>query len=1027
VTQAAPLGALLYLRRAYCTPVQLDKRGEARFDENTAAAKRHHDASGDERIERPAQPTGSCDEHGAREREDVSSEVCCSAGPNTIILLYCTVSQGTLYSHIANVSTCYRIPLNDDHGEKVARLHSRHALQEIQMNEIRAAVSPMRKLNQSTSSRRRESNYSNMSDSPQTPRTQDYSHTAQARKRGGPQQLHRQSLGVGVGGSMRNSLGHGDNGVTPMKRVPILANFEEWMKMATDNKINAANSWNFALIDYFHDMSLLKEGDGVNFQKASCTLDGCVKIYTSRVDSVATETGRLLSGLADGGNESKKGRKGDGADGEEDDEGEEGEEGEDGEGKKKKKKPARSHEATLAASFASFQGKKLELEFAVDPLFKKASADFDEGGAKGLLLNHLSIDSEGRIVFDSSDDAGDAALGGEKNSQGDHSQYEDSQAPLDEPTAPTQEAEIKNEQEEQDEEIDLNSLAAKFFPDMSLLDAQDICPSLKSFTLGDPSGDLSIPFLKAPEDWKEHKRSQTPAPAPPIGDLADQTGIFLDGSNAMGFDEDDDGGFLGGFEVADNVGFGEGGEAWAREAAVDAQARVANADDLDDNLLENGGQDYAVSLQHKYQEDAEHESIMAYFDKAFNSRAKGKTAFMSLENWRMQKIQKAQQAEVAGSNSGSTRPRKEKEPLEIDFLGPMSEHLQELLEQPPVLNSSISLPKAQWRTKGRNLLDKDDEVIDPRKLMRLWTKPKCRVGRLRRKDGGVGMGIIDEGFGARNRLGTVTTGAIGEVEDDEGRKGDYDANFFDDDPILPFDGPLPIEDDDDDDGMGGDDGQAFMDAREMLSPQPESQQAPNIFDALEGQADEGPISQQSADSQGPNGQLDLLPGSFGTQLVTQAGKRLRPEYVNYARTAKKVDVRRLKENMWKGMETKLINVFDRPPPQNQPPPQSMDEDVDMMDIDEPVIAAGSEPPAEQVPAGGEGQDMLNFTEVIQDLRTVYPDQQMKDISTSYCFICLLHLANEKGLILEGDREGEAAMQEIRVMRDPSVGEGYEGE
>jgi len=25
------------------------------------------------------------------------------------------------------------------------------------------------------------------------------------------------------------------NGVTPMKRVPILANFEEWMKMATDN------------------------------------------------------------------------------------------------------------------------------------------------------------------------------------------------------------------------------------------------------------------------------------------------------------------------------------------------------------------------------------------------------------------------------------------------------------------------------------------------------------------------------------------------------------------------------------------------------------------------------------------------------------------------------------------------------------------------------------------------------------------------------------------------------------------------
>lgn len=39
----------------------------------------------------------------------------------------------------------------------------------------------------------------------------------------------------------------------------------------------------------------------------------------------------------------------------------------------------------------------------MDPLFKKTSADFDEGGAKGLLLNHLSLDRQGRIVFDASD------------------------------------------------------------------------------------------------------------------------------------------------------------------------------------------------------------------------------------------------------------------------------------------------------------------------------------------------------------------------------------------------------------------------------------------------------------------------------------------------------------------------------------------------------------------------------------------------------------------------------------------------
>lgn len=43
------------------------------------------------------------------------------------------------------------------------------------------------------------------------------------------------------------------------------------------------------------------------------------------------------------------------------------------------------------------------MDFAVDPLFKKTSADFDEGGARGLLLNHLGIDQHCKIIFDASD------------------------------------------------------------------------------------------------------------------------------------------------------------------------------------------------------------------------------------------------------------------------------------------------------------------------------------------------------------------------------------------------------------------------------------------------------------------------------------------------------------------------------------------------------------------------------------------------------------------------------------------------
>ncbi|KAI5309405.1 hypothetical protein KEM55_003303, partial [Ascosphaera atra] len=400
-----------------------------------------------------------------------------------------------------------KIPLNDDAEERSARLLSRQAQQNLQMDQIKAAAkTPM--------PARRRSMYSGAG-TPQTP-------TGGSRRTSG---VNPNSGGLEVSG----------NAVTPMKRVPILANFEEWMKMATDNKINANNSWNFALIDYFHDMSLLKEGDGVNFQKASCTLDGCVKIYTSRVDSVATETGKLLSGLADS-NTGKKGRAS-----EEDEEGdveEEGEEGEDsGEKKKSKKK------------------KKLDMELAVDPLFKKASADFDEGGAKGLLLNNLSIDGEGRIVFDSSDDAVDD--------------------PKQEPEEGNEDADKENQPTKPHYEtvdVDISSLANKFFPDIDLLSEQTVCPSLKDFDLGGTNDSLDIPFLRAPEEWKNDAQSEAGA------GFGEPSGIMLDDDMATGFDDDDDA-TITGFDMGGDAGFGQGGEAWAREAALEGGPQLIGVGD----------------------------------------------------------------------------------------------------------------------------------------------------------------------------------------------------------------------------------------------------------------------------------------------------------------------------------------------------------------------------------------------------------------------------------------------------------------
>ena len=59
-----------------------------------------------------------------------------------------------------------------------------------------------------------------------------------------------------------------------------------------------------------------------------------------------------------------------------------------------------------------------------------------------------------------------------------------------------------------------------------------------------------------------------------------------------------------------------------------------------------------------------------------------------------------------------------------------------------------------------------------------------------------------------------------------------------------------------------------------------------------------------------------LLGGFGTQLVTST-RRARPEYVQYARVAKKVDVRKLKENMWAGLQFESIDLV-RPCPSCMP-------------------------------------------------------------------------------------------------------------
>ena len=816
----------------------------------------------------------------------------------------------------------------------------------------------------------------------------------------------------------------------------------------------------------------------------------------------------------------------------------------------------RSHEQTLAPSFASLQLKKLELEFTVDPLFKKASADFDEGGAKGLLLNHLSINSDGRIVFDSSDDttntksdpqiprAEESMAGGETVMQQTATGEDDQKHDVDQRNHPEGPQIMHAPAEQQDAEIDLDSLAAKFFPDLSVLDSQDICPSMKTFALGDPNSTLDLAILKAPEDWRDaHKNAESEdmgREPPPVIDIpgGEPSGIFLNSDNAAGFDDDDDddedgiGGAFGGFDIGADVGFGGGGEAWAKETALEPMLHISSAASAADGTRDGSegiatgefdpahpqSDNYAVGLKHGFETGPEPtaaafvggdptENLLSYFDATLQS-SKASTSWAGLpQHWRIRKLKSTTLARqnnnqhpsssdtAVGASTATTttttasRTRKEKEPFEIDFLSPMDQTLADMLYTPASSNAAISLPKAQWKTKDRNLLP-DDRHFSSKSLLTLWLKPKAGIGKRKRRrvvdgsssddhetrrdgeernevDSGDPHVEMDEAYWARRR---EEDDRIRQAELEEereareagelGRAGDYDANFFADDGHgLPFGPGLPddVDDGDDDDGYGGGgvDSNGFTDANEMFSPSSSQQQQRQQLPLPP------PGTRNDAFNMNQAPTTNFLPASFGAQLINNnnnhgssgdgsdgnAPNRLisRPEYVNYARAAKKVDVRRLKENMWKGMvgwgfdrddedaDNSIKNTNHSPDDgdgredekregEDEQPSNSTDcsstlshpfyqqqqQQQQQPAASELAVTAAEEEKERRSSENAQRTTDLQFTSLIRNLTSVYPERQMRDISTSYCFICLLHLANEKGLVLESGQDTEKA-------------------
>ncbi|KAA0034790.1 condensin complex subunit 2 [Cucumis melo var. makuwa] len=173
----------------------------------------------------------------------------------------------------------------------------------------------------------------------------------------------------------------------------ILELFQNCIKLASENKINQKNTWELNLIDHLAEIIKVEEEDTeTNFQKASCTLEAGVKIYSLRVDATHSEAYKVLGGMNRAGQENEQETI--------TQEGNPENEQEEVRSRKEQDKKL-SPLSTLESSFEALNVKKFDVAFAVDPLYHQTSAQFDEGGAKGLLMNNLGVYGACRVLFDS--------------------------------------------------------------------------------------------------------------------------------------------------------------------------------------------------------------------------------------------------------------------------------------------------------------------------------------------------------------------------------------------------------------------------------------------------------------------------------------------------------------------------------------------------------------------------------------------------------------------------------------------------
>ncbi|OBA29024.1 barren [Hanseniaspora valbyensis NRRL Y-1626] len=774
-------------------------------------------------------------------------------------------------------------------------------------------------------------------------------------------------------------------------KAKILANFEEWIKLATDNKINVKNSWNFALIDYFHDLNVLKENNGnINFQKASATLDGCVKIYASRIDSVANETGKLLSGLVTSNENINNTNNRDGLNSQGSDElmqsgdiiideatglpiSTSGENGNlDSGGSSRRRVNNRILETTLT-SFDNLKLSSFDQEYTIDPLFKKALADFDEAGAKNLLLSILHIQNDAKVVFDTTE---------EYETSSGETIVEDENADLEEKE--------NVEEEDIEEDVDMEDTNINQSSNKSLLPPLNLEykidneskeeESLKAMDEAILNLGISLGLDKIPKE-KELCNSlkfvrECINDISKVKNLLDN--VVQEGQPEVDNDIIDikDTSVQLSEEIVYNNDNEDALHAMDISNVMDQELaeNVFINDDRNDNDISGFGE---VEQENEEEEEENFDldfekNLYSQFNNIFQSKY-----WTGKDHWKVKNIKKRvdpiEKVNDENSNdNGSTsnnqnnlaktttqKSKKKKQRQHIDFFSwsPVNEEMLIHSESPKINGvRRIDIPLKNRKDIYYNLLPTDYHVT-LEKMTVLFTRPLQKGNFFRKKTPlPKKRSILQSGDNiSRNEDNEVIN---------EGQE-EYWANIYEDqnsaenpnaDDVGIENPQLTTENAFDDiqadigldfnDALGNDEGMGYEDENININKlNPENALTLNA----------GLLLSSSVELKEDEEEAMKKQTTIKAMLALNATQK-----VNYSRVAKKVDIKKLKDNLWRCIESQLMHI--------------QEEEV----------------------------KELKFTKLIQQLKTLYTFESIKDLSTSFCFICLLHLANEHGFVINKD-------------------------